>query len=161
MRGRCSIYDLGTWLHLDRLCSATRLPVHITFSRERFIYLTGNVWPITSWNSIPYTCLYTKEASRRAQDNWTFLLGLCPRPVWDWAQGLYGPGISVPYICLSCKRNILFLFYTPTFIKHSHQFIYSKHLFNKIFILLHFFSISFNNAKKRVRRRREKQIIKY
>ena len=28
---------------------------------------------------------------------WTFLLGLCPRPVWDWAQGLYGPGISVPY----------------------------------------------------------------
>ena len=32
-----------------------------------------------------------------AQGNWTFLLGLCPRPVWAWAQGLYGPGISVPY----------------------------------------------------------------
>ena len=97
MRGRCCIYDLGTWFHLDRLCSATQFPVHTTFSQERFIYLTGNVWPITSWNSMPYTCLYIKEASRRAQDNWTFLLGLRPRPVWDWAQGLYGPGISVPY----------------------------------------------------------------
>ena len=46
---------------------------------------------------MPYTRLYIKEASRRAQDNWTFLLGLRPRPVWDWAQGLYGPGISVLY----------------------------------------------------------------
>ena len=47
MRGRCCIYDLGTWFQLDRLCSATQSPVHTTFSRERFIYLSGNVWPIT------------------------------------------------------------------------------------------------------------------
>ena len=110
MRGRCCIYDLGTWFHLDRLCSVTQSPVHTTFSRERFIYLTGNVWPITSWNSMPYTRLYIKEASRRAQDNWTFLLGLCPKPVWAWARGLDGPGpkasmgfgISVPcmYNCI-------------------------------------------------------------
>ena len=37
------------------------------------------------------------EALGRAQDDWTFLLGLRLRPVWDWAQGLYGPGILVPY----------------------------------------------------------------
>ena len=34
---------------------------------------------------------------QEGRDNWTFLLGLRPKPVWDWAQGLYGPGISVPY----------------------------------------------------------------
>ena len=39
------------------------------------------------------------------------------------------------------RKNLLFLFYTSTFTKHSHQFIYSTHLFNKIFILLHFFII--------------------
>ena len=46
------------------------------------------------------------------------------------------------------KKNLLFLFYTPTFTKHSCQFIYSKHLFNKIFILLHFFIISFTLLSK-------------
>ena len=40
---------------------------------------------------------------------------------------------------LFCKKNLLFLFYTSTFIKHSHQFIYFTHLFNKIFILFTFF----------------------
>ena len=29
VRGRCSIYGLGTWFQLDRLCSATQFPVHI------------------------------------------------------------------------------------------------------------------------------------
>ena len=42
------------------------------------------------------------------------------------------------------KKNLLFLFYTTTFTKHPHQIIYSTNLFNKIFILLHFFIISFN-----------------
>ena len=42
-----------------------------------------------------------------------------------------------------CLLHILFIFNTSTFIKYPHQFIYSKHLFNKIFILLHFFIISF------------------
>ena len=37
------------------------------------------------------------------------------------------------------RKNLLFLFYTSTFTKHSHQFIYSTYLFNKIFILLHFY----------------------
>ena len=37
---------------------------------------------------------------------------------------------------------MLFLFYTSIFTKHPHQFIYSTHLFNKIFILLHFFYYS-------------------
>ena len=39
------------------------------------------------------------------------------------------------------KKNYFFLFYTPIFTKHSRQFIYSTHLFNKIFILLQFFII--------------------
>ena len=36
-----------------------------------------------------------------------------------------------------------FLFYTLIFTKHPHQFIYSTHLYNKIFILLQFFIIFF------------------
>ena len=36
------------------------------------------------------------------------------------------------------KKTYLFLFYTITFTKYPHRFIYSKHLFNKIFILLYF-----------------------
>ena len=40
------------------------------------------------------------------------------------------------------KKKLLFLFYTPIFTKHLHPFIYSTHLFNKIFILLQFFIIS-------------------
>ena len=54
-------------------------------------------------------------------------------------------------ICISlCKfsvyfarKNLLFLFYISTFTKHSHQFIYSTHLFNKIFFFFTFFIISF------------------
>ena len=46
-------------------------------------------------------------------------------------------------ICLlfCTKKKLLFLFYTLIFTKHSHQFIYSTHLFNKIFIFLPFFII--------------------
>ena len=33
-------------------------------------------------------------------------------------------------------KKYFFLFYTSTFTKYLHQFIYSEHLFNKIFILL-------------------------
>ena len=40
-------------------------------------------------------------------------------------------------------KNLLFLFYTSTFIKHPHQFIYSTHLFNKTFIILLIFIIHF------------------
>ena len=39
------------------------------------------------------------------------------------------------------RKNLLFLFYTSTFIKHPHQFIYFTHLFNKIFIILLIFII--------------------
>ena len=39
------------------------------------------------------------------------------------------------------KKKLFFLFYTLIFTKHSHQFIYSTHLFDKIFILLQFFII--------------------
>ena len=49
--------------------------------------------------------------------------------------------------CLFCekkkKKNLLFLFYTSTFTKYLYQFIYSTHLFNKIFIFFTFFIISF------------------
>ena len=38
-------------------------------------------------------------------------------------------------------KKLLFLLYTLIFTKYSHQFIYSTHLFNKIFILLQFFII--------------------
>ena len=41
------------------------------------------------------------------------------------------------------RKNLLFLFYTFIFTKHLHQFIYSTHLFNKIFIFFTFFIISF------------------
>ena len=39
------------------------------------------------------------------------------------------------------RKNLLFLFYTSTFTKHPHQFIYSTHLFIKIFIILLIFII--------------------
>ena len=38
-------------------------------------------------------------------------------------------------------KNLLFLFYTSTFTKYLYQFIYSIHLFNKIFIILLIFII--------------------
>ena len=37
------------------------------------------------------------------------------------------------------RKNLLFLFYTITFVKHPHQFIYFTRFFNKIFILLNFY----------------------
>ena len=43
---------------------------------------------------------------------------------------------------LFCTKKLLFLFYTPIFTKHLHQFIYSTHLFNKIFILFTIFYYS-------------------
>ena len=42
---------------------------------------------------------------------------------------------------LFCTKKLFFLFYTPIFIKHTHQFIYYTYLFNKIFIILQFFII--------------------
>ena len=39
------------------------------------------------------------------------------------------------------RKSLLFLFYKSTFTKHLHQFIYSTHLFNKIFIILLIFII--------------------
>ena len=45
------------------------------------------------------------------------------------------------FIIYFAQKKLLFLFYTLIFIKHPHQFIYSTHLFNKIFILLQFFII--------------------
>ena len=39
------------------------------------------------------------------------------------------------------QKNLLFLFYTSTFTNHPHQFIYSTHLFIKIFIILRIFII--------------------
>ena len=42
------------------------------------------------------------------------------------------------------RKNLFLLFYMFTFTKYSHQFIYSTHLFNKIFILFIFFIISFH-----------------
>ena len=44
------------------------------------------------------------------------------------------------------RKNLLFLFYTRIFTKHLFQFIYSTHLFNKIFIILQFFIIHFLTA---------------
>ena len=43
-------------------------------------------------------------------------------------------------------KNLLFLFYTIIFTKHSHQFIYFTRYFNKIFILHQFFIISHNDV---------------
>ena len=39
------------------------------------------------------------------------------------------------------QKSYFFLFYIFIFTKHSHQFIYFTHLFNKIFIVLSFFII--------------------
>ena len=39
------------------------------------------------------------------------------------------------------EKTYFFLFYIFIFTKHPHQFIYSTHLFNKIFIFLQFFII--------------------
>ena len=43
-------------------------------------------------------------------------------------------------IYITRKKKSFFLFYTPTFTKYTHQFIYFIHLFNKIFIFLQFFT---------------------
>ena len=52
------------------------------------------------------------------------------------------PHQFVQIFCIFYKKNLLFLFYTSTFTKYSYQFIYFTHLFNKIFILLHFLLFS-------------------
>ena len=41
--------------------------------------------------------------------------------------------------CLFCKKKPTFSIFPSTFTKHPHQFIYSTHLFNKIFILFYIF----------------------
>ena len=46
--------------------------------------------------------------------------------------------------CLFCKKKPTFSILPSTFTKHPYQFIYSTHLFNKIFILFTFFIISFS-----------------
>ena len=46
---------------------------------------------------------------------------------------------SCKFFVYFARKNLFFLFYTSTFTKHLHQFIYSTHLFNKIFILFTFF----------------------
>ena len=43
------------------------------------------------------------------------------------------------------RKNLLFLFYTITFTKHSHQFFYFTRYFNKIFTIHNFFIISLNH----------------
>ena len=45
---------------------------------------------------------------------------------------------SFKFFCLFYTKNLLFLFYTITFIKHPHQFIYFTRYFNKIFTPLIF-----------------------
>ena len=46
---------------------------------------------------------------------------------------------SCKFFVYFARKNLFFLFYTSTFTKYSHQFIYSTHLFNKIFtFFLHF-----------------------
>ena len=52
--------------------------------------------------------------------------------------------VSAKFSSILQEKNIPFLFYTPTFTKHPHQFIYSTHLFNKIFISLTLFIYSQN-----------------
>ena len=53
-------------------------------------------------------------------------------PLGDFKQPLEQPHQFI---------QIFYLFYTSTFTKHPHQFIYSTHLFNKLFIILQFFII--------------------
>ena len=42
---------------------------------------------------------------------------------------------SSKFFVYFAQKNLLFLFYISTFTKHPRQFIYSTHLFNKIFII--------------------------
>ena len=48
------------------------------------------------------------------------------------------PHQSVQIFYLFCKKTILFLFYTPIFTKHLHQFVYSTIYFIQIIIFLTF-----------------------
>ena len=50
--------------------------------------------------------------------------------------------VRLNFLSILQEKAYFFLFYTSTFTKHPHQFIYSTHLFNKIFILLHFLLFS-------------------
>ena len=62
------------------------------------------------------------------------------RQLFDYTQSNY---ISLcKRFCLFYKKNLLFLFYTITFTKHLHQFIYYTHFFIKIIFSLNFFIIS-------------------
>ena len=66
--------------------------------------------------------------------------------------------IRANFLFILQEKTYFFLFYTSTFTKHPHQFIYFTHLFNKIFILSTFFIISFpfiseTNSQTRLLRR--------
>ena len=49
---------------------------------------------------------------------------------------------SFKFFVYFTRKNLFFLFYTSIFIKHSYQYIYSTHLFNKIFIFFIFLLFS-------------------
>ena len=49
--------------------------------------------------------------------------------------------VLLNFLSILHEKIYFFLFYTSTFTKHPHQFIYSTHLFNKIFIILLIFII--------------------
>ena len=56
---------------------------------------------------------------------------------WSFLD-LEQPHQSVQIFYLFCKKTILFLFYTPIFTKHPHQFVYSTIYFIQIIIFLTF-----------------------
>ena len=64
--------------------------------------------------------------------------------IWglQWNHGKSIHISSFEFYVYFTRKNLLFLFYTSTFTKHPHQFIYFTHLFNKIFIILQFFYYS-------------------
>ena len=71
-------------------------------------------------------------------------MNICPRMLSYMFPSLRATtSVHANFLSILQEKTYFFLFYTFTFTKHSHQFIYSTHLFNKIFILFTFFIISF------------------
>ena len=62
-------------------------------------------------------------------------------PLGDFKQPLEQPHQFIQIFYLFYTKKPTFSIYTSTFTKYSYQFIYSTHLFNKIFIILQFFII--------------------
>ena len=109
--------------------------------REQCTLYTVHKKKVKNFNSKKKKKLKCKRASGKRKTRFPNAHYLPYLPQYDFSKptnksiNVSSSKFSVYFI----RKNLLFLFCTITFIKHSHQFIYFTRFFNKIFILLNFF----------------------